>query len=140
MIKMNIEGNISGSSSIFINILFEIRTVGRSSVHIFKKPSVSRYVFDFFFITRFVQNLEDTWTASSIGLVVHMVKRESPVLHIGRPNKSNKSCSSGFFTSQSISQSLLKAGLRLTCLNVDSLLLQAIFIISKYLIYAFVNL
>lgn len=84
----------------------------------FRKPSVSRPVFDFFFTVRPLQNLEDTSTPSSMGLD-HIVKRESPVLHTGRPSKSNKSCRRGFFTSESISQSLLKAGLRLTCWNAD---------------------
>lgn len=70
-------------------------------------------------MVRFVQNLEDASTSSSIGFVDHIVKSERPVLHTGRPSKSNRSCSRGFFTSESISQSLLKAGLRLTCSNVD---------------------
>lgn len=65
-----------------------------------------------------MQNLEDSSTPLPTGFAVHIVKRESPVLHTGRPSKSNKSCSKGFFTSESISQSLFKAGLILTYLNV----------------------
>jgi hypothetical protein len=46
--------------------------------------------------------------------VYHIVKSERPVLHIGRPRRSNISCSIGFFTTVSISQSLPSAGLKLT--------------------------
>jgi hypothetical protein len=42
------------------------------------------------------------------------VKSESPVLHIGRPRRSNISCNIGFFTTVSTSQSLPRAGLKLT--------------------------
>ena len=46
--------------------------------------------------------------------VYQTVKSERPVLHIGRPRRSNISCNIGFFTTVSISQSLPSAGLKLT--------------------------
>lgn len=45
---------------------------------------------------------------------VHIVKSDSPVSRIGSPKRSNKSCSNGFFTSASTSQSLPSAGLIFT--------------------------
>lgn len=49
-----------------------------------------------------------------------MLKRESPVLQTGIPSKSNMSCSMGFLTAGSTSQSLPKAGLKFTCAKIIS--------------------
>lgn len=89
-------------------------TVARVSGERFKKASASRPSLDFFFVER--PNLEDTSSSSSMRWSEdQIVNRDSPVLHTGRPNRSNRSCSRGFFTSESTSQSLLKAGLKFTC-------------------------
>lgn len=46
---------------------------------------------------------------------LHAIRNsDNPVLHIGSPSKSNISCNRGFFTWLSTSQSLPKAGLKLT--------------------------
>lgn len=89
--------------------------MARVSEERFRKVSVSRPNFDLFFTER--PNLEDTSLSSSSMRLGEdqIVNRESPVLHTGRPNKSNRSCNRGFFTSESTSQSLLKAGLKFTC-------------------------
>jgi len=102
------------NSPLFKLIIFQIDlTVIRVSGERFRKASGSRPNFVFFLD---LQNLEDTSLSSSSmrSEEDQMVNRESPVLHTGRPNKSNRSCNRGFFTSESTSQSLLKAGLKFT--------------------------
>lgn len=116
--------------SYFWIFFFIIITVARISAEKFKKASVSRPSFDFFFVER--PNLEDIFpSSSSTRLEDQIVNRERPVLHTGRPNKSNRSCNRGFFTSESTSQSLLKAGLKFTCNLICYINLLCIITISR---------
>jgi len=110
-------------------------TVAWVSEEKFRKVSASRPSFDLFFTER--PNLEDTSPSSSSmrSGEDQIVNRESPVLHTGRPNKSNKSCNRGFFTSESTSQSLLKAGLKFTWNLLNCLSNSIILFCSFELLY-----
>jgi len=99
----------------------------------FEKGSFSRLASDFLLVKRL--SLED-FSFSSICLEeLQIVNKERPVLDTGRPNKSNRSCNRGFFTSQSTSQSLFNDGFKFTCDLIYIIKLQFNYIILFQLFY-----